>query len=128
MDREAALRLAAPLGGGMSRTDGPCGAATGAILAEVPASTSEDLDAAVESAKQAQIEWANSPLKDRVQVMFRMKTLIEEKAQQSGSVNEQALWETYKDFLDPMINTSLQAPPQNVLQFPDRLESGETGC
>jgi len=32
MDREAALRLAAPLGGGMSRTDGPCGAATGAIL------------------------------------------------------------------------------------------------
>ena len=32
MEREAALRLAAPLGGGMSRTDGPCGAATGAIL------------------------------------------------------------------------------------------------
>ena len=32
MDREAALRLAAPLGGGLSRTDGPCGAATGAIL------------------------------------------------------------------------------------------------
>ena len=32
MDREAALRLAAPLGGGLSQTDGPCGAATGAIL------------------------------------------------------------------------------------------------
>ena len=32
MDREAALRLAAPLGGGLSRTDGPCGAAAGAIL------------------------------------------------------------------------------------------------
>jgi C_GCAxxG_C_C family probable redox protein len=30
--REAALRLAAPLGGGLSRTDGPCGAATGALL------------------------------------------------------------------------------------------------
>jgi|TARA_Y100000034_G_scaffold124770_1_gene173394 hypothetical protein len=48
-----------------------------------------------------------------------MKTLIEEKAQQSGSVNEQALWETYKDFLDPMINTSLQEPPQNVIRFPE---------
>jgi C_GCAxxG_C_C family probable redox protein len=32
VEREAALRLAAPLGGGMSRTDGPCGAATGALL------------------------------------------------------------------------------------------------
>ena len=32
LEREAALRLAAPLGGGLSRTDGPCGAATGAVL------------------------------------------------------------------------------------------------
>ena len=32
IERETALRLAAPLGGGMSRTDGPCGAATGALL------------------------------------------------------------------------------------------------
>jgi C_GCAxxG_C_C family probable redox protein len=32
VEREAALRLAAPLAGGLSRTDGPCGAATGALL------------------------------------------------------------------------------------------------
>ncbi|MEN8008159.1 MAG: C-GCAxxG-C-C family protein [Candidatus Krumholzibacteriota bacterium] len=32
VEREAALRLAAPLGGGLARTDGPCGAATGALL------------------------------------------------------------------------------------------------
>lgn len=32
VERAAALRLAAPLGGGMSRTNGPCGAATGALL------------------------------------------------------------------------------------------------
>jgi C_GCAxxG_C_C family probable redox protein len=32
VEKEAALRIAAPLGGGMSRTDGPCGAATGALL------------------------------------------------------------------------------------------------
>lgn len=32
LDRDAALRLASPLGGGLSRTDGPCGAATGAVL------------------------------------------------------------------------------------------------
>ena len=32
LDREIALRLASPLGGGISRTDGPCGAGTGAVL------------------------------------------------------------------------------------------------
>ena len=32
VEYEAALKIAAPLGGGMSRTDGPCGAATGALL------------------------------------------------------------------------------------------------
>jgi C_GCAxxG_C_C family probable redox protein len=32
LDRENALRLAAPFAGGISRTDGPCGAVTGAIL------------------------------------------------------------------------------------------------
>jgi C_GCAxxG_C_C family probable redox protein len=32
VEREAGLRLAAPLAGGMSRTDGACGAATGALL------------------------------------------------------------------------------------------------
>lgn len=32
LDRETALKLAAPLGGGISRTDGMCGAASGAVL------------------------------------------------------------------------------------------------
>lgn len=32
LDRDLALRVAAPLGGGLSHTDGPCGAAMGAIL------------------------------------------------------------------------------------------------
>jgi len=32
LDRETALRVASPLGGGPSRTDGPCGAGTGALL------------------------------------------------------------------------------------------------
>jgi len=32
LDRQTALRVASPLGGGLSRTDGPCGAGTGAVL------------------------------------------------------------------------------------------------
>ncbi|PIV81301.1 hypothetical protein COW53_05085 [bacterium CG17_big_fil_post_rev_8_21_14_2_50_64_8] len=32
LERDLALKVASPLGGGISRTDGPCGAATGALL------------------------------------------------------------------------------------------------
>lgn len=52
--------------------------ATGELIADVPLSDVSDLDTAVQAAKAAQIEWARMPLKDRVQVFFRMKTLVEE--------------------------------------------------
>ncbi len=50
---------------------------TGEILAEVPLSRSDELAAAVEAAREAQLEWGATPLKDRVQVLYRMKTLVE---------------------------------------------------
>ncbi|MEO8376157.1 MAG: CoA-acylating methylmalonate-semialdehyde dehydrogenase [Candidatus Sumerlaeota bacterium] len=55
--------------------------ATGEVLAEVPMSTASDLDLAVKRAVIAQKEWAKSSLKDRVQVMFRLKALMEEQAE-----------------------------------------------
>jgi len=45
-----------------------------------------------------------------------IKILIEEKIKDAGSVNEEALWETYKDFLNPSINTAI---PANVVRFPE---------
>ncbi len=51
---------------------------TGKIIAEVPLSGAAELDAAVRAAAEAQVEWGKRPLKDRVQVLFRMKTLVEE--------------------------------------------------
>ena len=52
--------------------------ATGEVIADVPLSNSGDLDAAVQAAQTAQAAWGRLPLKDRVQVFFRMKTLVEE--------------------------------------------------
>ena len=52
--------------------------ATGELIADVPLSNSADLDAAVQAAQTAQAAWGRLPLKDRVQVFFRMKTLVEE--------------------------------------------------
>ncbi|MGA7305592.1 MAG: CoA-acylating methylmalonate-semialdehyde dehydrogenase [Rhodothermales bacterium] len=50
---------------------------TGEVIAHVPMSDGADLDAAVSAAAGAQKEWCALPLKDRVQVMYRFKTLIE---------------------------------------------------
>jgi len=36
-----------------------------------------------------------------------MRKMIEGNIKTSKSVNEEALWETYKDFLDPRINQDL---------------------
>ncbi len=50
---------------------------TGEIITEVPLSRASELDAAVQAAAKAQVDWAAEPLKDRVQVFYRMKALIE---------------------------------------------------
>ncbi len=50
---------------------------TGEVIAEVPMSTAAELDAAVIRATEAQPEWGSTPVKDRVQVLFRMKALME---------------------------------------------------
>lgn len=54
--------------------------ATGETIAEVPLSSREDLDQAVKTATKAQAEWAEVGVKDRVQVFFRFKALLEERA------------------------------------------------
>jgi malonate-semialdehyde dehydrogenase (acetylating)/methylmalonate-semialdehyde dehydrogenase len=50
---------------------------TGEVLAHTPLSTAADLDDAVKAAAEAQPAWGATPLKDRVQVFFRAKTIIE---------------------------------------------------
>ncbi|HLX11843.1 MAG TPA: aldehyde dehydrogenase family protein, partial [Bacteroidota bacterium] len=51
--------------------------ATGAIIAQVPLCGADDVNRAVESARAAQPAWAAMPIKERVQVFFRYKTLME---------------------------------------------------
>jgi malonate-semialdehyde dehydrogenase (acetylating)/methylmalonate-semialdehyde dehydrogenase len=50
----------------------------GNLLSTVPLSTSKDLDAAVLSAKAAFPLWSKTPIKERVQVFFRYKYLLEQ--------------------------------------------------
>jgi len=50
----------------------------GSLLAEMPCSGSADLDAAVAAARAAFPRWSRTPIKERVQVFFRYKYLLEQ--------------------------------------------------
>src|SRR6476660_9839828 len=49
----------------------------GSLLAHVPLSSAEELDSAVRSARSAFPAWSTTPIKERVQVLFRYRALLE---------------------------------------------------
>jgi malonate-semialdehyde dehydrogenase (acetylating)/methylmalonate-semialdehyde dehydrogenase len=49
----------------------------GSLLSTVPMSTNYDLNAAVDAAAKAFPSWSKTPIKERVQVFFKYKTLLE---------------------------------------------------
>ncbi|OJX28458.1 MAG: methylmalonate-semialdehyde dehydrogenase (acylating) [Chryseobacterium sp. 36-9] len=51
---------------------------TGEVIAELAVSSKDDLDKAVSAAKEAFKTWSKTPIKDRVQVFFRYKRLLEQ--------------------------------------------------
>ena len=50
---------------------------SGAIISRVPLSSAADVDAAVKAAQAALPGWSGTPIKERVQVLYRYKTLLE---------------------------------------------------
>ncbi|MGI4738460.1 MAG: CoA-acylating methylmalonate-semialdehyde dehydrogenase [Janthinobacterium lividum] len=50
---------------------------SGAVISALPLSSAADLDAAVQAAKAAFPAWSATPIKERVQIFYRYKTLLE---------------------------------------------------
>jgi malonate-semialdehyde dehydrogenase (acetylating)/methylmalonate-semialdehyde dehydrogenase len=50
---------------------------TGEVMAEAPRCTADEVDAAVEAAAAAYPAWRDTPITERVQVMFRLKERLE---------------------------------------------------
>lgn len=50
----------------------------GNLLSTVPMSTADELDEAVQSAKKALESWGHQPIKERAQIFFRYRQLLEE--------------------------------------------------
>ncbi len=58
----------------------------GTFLTELPCSTGADLEEAVNSAKAAFLLWSKTPIKERVQVFFRYKFLLEKHLQELAAL------------------------------------------
>jgi len=58
----------------------------GTLLSTVPMSAAKDLDNAVKAAKKAFPAWSKTPIKERVQVFFRYKTLLEKNLEELAAL------------------------------------------
>jgi malonate-semialdehyde dehydrogenase (acetylating)/methylmalonate-semialdehyde dehydrogenase len=67
----------------------------GLPLSTVPMSSSKDLDAAVKVAKAAFPAWSKMPVKERVQVFFRYKSLLEKNLQELAQLVSEENGKTY---------------------------------
>ena len=67
----------------------------GTLLSTVPMSTAKDLDDAVKAAKSAFGGWSKTPIKERVQVFFRYKTLLEKHLKELAELCSEENGKTY---------------------------------
>ena len=67
----------------------------GSLLSTVPLSGKSDLDKAVESAKAALPAWSAMPIKERVQIFYRYKTLMEKNIEELTQLVHEENGKTY---------------------------------
>jgi malonate-semialdehyde dehydrogenase (acetylating)/methylmalonate-semialdehyde dehydrogenase len=67
----------------------------GNLLSKVPMSSSDDLNKAVIAAKVAFQKWSKTPIKERVQVFFRYKTLLEKNLKELSELVMEENGKTY---------------------------------
>ena len=67
----------------------------GTLLATVPMSNGADLDTAVRAAKRAFPSWSKTPIKERVQVFFRYKYLLEKHLKELAELCSEENGKTY---------------------------------
>jgi malonate-semialdehyde dehydrogenase (acetylating)/methylmalonate-semialdehyde dehydrogenase len=69
----------------------------GTPLAVMPCSSAADLDAAVKAAQVAFPAWSNTPIKERVQVFFRYKYLLEKNLEELSALVSEENGKTYSE-------------------------------
>jgi malonate-semialdehyde dehydrogenase (acetylating) / methylmalonate-semialdehyde dehydrogenase len=69
----------------------------GSLLSKVPMSTARDLDDAVKAGKAAFPAWSKTPIKERVQVFFRYKYLLEKHLKELAELVQEENGKTYSE-------------------------------
>lgn len=69
----------------------------GTLLSTVPLSGPEELEQAVSAAKKAFKGWSSMPIKERVQVFFRYKTLLEKNMEELALLVQEENGKTYSE-------------------------------
>ncbi len=69
----------------------------GNLLSKVPMSTAKDLDNAVKAAKAAFPAWSKTPIKERVQVFFKYKYLLEKNLKELAELCNEENGKTYSE-------------------------------
>lgn len=67
----------------------------GTLLSKVPLSSATDLNTAVAAAKKAFPAWSKTPIKERVQVFFKYKTLLEKNLKELAELCSEENGKTY---------------------------------
>ena len=70
---------------------------TGEVMAEAPRCTTEEVDAAVAAAVAAYPAWRDTPLPERVQVMFRLKAKLDENLHDLSVLLATEMGKTYNE-------------------------------
>ena len=71
----------------------------GSLLSKVPMSNGKDLNNAVSAAKKAFPAWSRTPIKERVQVFFRYKNLLEKHREELSELVKEENGKTYSEAL-----------------------------
>lgn len=69
----------------------------GSVLSKVPLSSKEDLNDAVIAAKKAFVTWSKTSIKERVQIFYRYRTLLEKNMQELSKLVQEENGKTFDE-------------------------------
>lgn len=104
--------------------------ATGKVIGQCPLSTTAELDAAVDAADTAFQTWRRVPAQDRIQHLFRLKTLLDEHANELAAIVTRENGKTLSEALGSvmrgiqMIEVATGAPTLLMGQALEDISSG----
>ncbi|MCO1336284.1 CoA-acylating methylmalonate-semialdehyde dehydrogenase [Microbulbifer sp. OS29] len=71
--------------------------ATGEVLSQVPLTTSEELQSAVTSAKEAFVQWRDTPVTVRARIMLRYQALLKKNQESLARILSEETGKTFED-------------------------------